>query len=346
MARTLIFSDPHLGVSRKANTTRASSQRLKHRVFEQTLRLVNGITPGTTVICCGDLFDKFSNDEKTLAQGIQVADRCHYILAGNHDSQKDLHKYSSFDLLLDEIYPSMAETALISMEMRTHVSDPYTFVPHALTQSRFEDILDSLNPNPNYPHNYLFLHCSWDRETDQESAGEEAALNLSRRKAQELLAKGFTRIFLGHEHKPTEALGGRVIVVGNPFPTSFGDLSEKRIIMLDPETDIMESITLYSEDYLHYKGPVSAALNRIAPFMDVVDDLGTEETAGIVRELLENKEVYAVRVHSTEEEIEMETIDRENIESLPEVVRKMVERDKPHLLELYDELVQSRGVQS
>lgn len=344
MAKALIYSDPHIGVSRKANTTRESSDRLKKKVFQ----VVNDLLSWPeyrmfTKICCGDLFDKFHNDEEAFLQGYEIASKTGIVLAGNHDMQKDLTLTSSLDAL-DKIFEALRDAAYPAPKILRHqnvgihsvVLHNHRFIPHRPTQEEFEKCLRDL-PATTEP-DYLYLHCSYERDFGNDYTGEESSLNLTDEMATKVLEKGYRRIFLGHEHKPAEYLDGRVIIVGNTYPTSFGDLSDKRFILLDTETDIVQSVPLFSVNDLTWHGPVSAAFENYKPFMSLVDDLGTEETAKIVRRLLSHEEVYAVRVHSQEKEIEMESVDRDRIDSLPELVRKMIEKDKPHLLELYDDL--------
>jgi len=345
MEHALIFSDPHLGVSRKANTTRESSKRLQKAVLDPALRLLANYKDKAMPICVGDVFDKFSNNEDILAQGIALCSQCEYVLAGNHDSQRNSKQMSSLDLLSEEVFVTGVAPKIILQSYKLKQEGPFTFVPHAHSQAEFENRLARARPSEKHPKNYLFLHCSYNRNLGADSEGEEASLNLTESLATELLNRGFDRIFLGHEHKPASYLGGKVQVVGNTYPTSFGDISDKRAILLHIDKDELEDVPLYAQHDLHFKGPVSGALSNPKPFMDVVDDFGTEETAKIVRELLSNPTVYAVRVRDTEEEIEMETVDRSRIDSIPEIVRSMIERDKPHLLETYDELVQGRRVQ-
>ena len=78
----VIMSDPHLGTNRGANTTVASRQHLKQTLFKQldnNLSTYSG--PGVTKIIAGDLFDKDTNDEAAILQGMQVMRKCDVILA-------------------------------------------------------------------------------------------------------------------------------------------------------------------------------------------------------------------------------------------------------------------------
>lgn len=72
--------------------------------------------------------------------------------------------------------------------------------------------------------NLLLLHCNWNMTVGQ----GENDLNLTQAKAAQL-AKYFDFIILGHDHHPRRELGGKVIILGNTHPTSFGDLGEKYV---------------------------------------------------------------------------------------------------------------------
>ena len=74
----------------------------------------------------------------------------------------------------------------------------------------------------------LLAHCNYELGEDRATP---TTLNLQNEHVEELL-QGFDYILLGHEHQPREYYGGRLIILGNVFPTGLGDISSKRIACL------------------------------------------------------------------------------------------------------------------
>lgn len=216
------FTDPHLGLVRRAHTTAESRLRLQQALFEQSMKAVTAQEP---VVCLGDLFDTASNEEAVVIQGYKIASQCFAVLAGNHDSTNRENKVSSLNLIesiLDD--NSKCDTCIV----RVNTSACFTFgkhtlvlVPHTLTQTQFESALSEAERIKG-ENLILCLHCNYDSPHDL----DESSLNLSEKRAERLL-ETFSRILIGHEHIPRAAFGGRLQVLGNIHPTSFSDISDK-----------------------------------------------------------------------------------------------------------------------
>lgn len=211
----LFFSDPHLGLERQSHTTPKSRALLQQAVYEQVLRILR--MSADVQYCLGDLFDRATNPESILLQGVTVARECH-VLAGNHDSTNRDNRISSLALLkaLDEtLYWSIITTP------RQFV-DPFSvyFIPHCLTQTEFEQHLENAPPG-----DILCLHCNY----DSPFAANEATLNLTRERAERLLGK-FRHILIGHEHNARSDFDGRLQLLGCTFPTSFHDAHTDKYI--------------------------------------------------------------------------------------------------------------------
>jgi DNA repair exonuclease SbcCD nuclease subunit len=115
--------------------------------------------------------------------------------------------------------------------------------------------------------------------------GSEATLNLTAEKAKRLLAKT-DYVFLGHEHQPRQALDGRVVILGNTHPTSFGDISDKYYWTLTP--DSLEK-TLCWEAEAHFVEADINSTDALFPagkdiqFVDVVGAVTADNGAEVAR---------------------------------------------------------------
>lgn len=224
----VIMSDPHLGTNRGANTTVASRQHLKQALFKQLdnhLSTYNG--PEVTKIIAGDLFDKDTNDEAAILQGLQVMRKCDVILAGNHDLPNRANKVSTVQLL-DElsgcdgtvVIPPVGGVRIEqgSAKCGTNI----TLIPHHATQQLFDEAIQAAINNP--IGGLVITHCNFDSDR---ATHDDASLNITREQAQALLDAGYEYILNGHEHNHSSHLGGRFVNLGNTHPTSMGDISDK-----------------------------------------------------------------------------------------------------------------------
>lgn len=228
-------------------------------------------------VCVGDFFDTYKNDQGDVLAALPAFMQTDIILAGNHDLLAHASSVSSL-VFLDQlckqlpldateqrplvIYgelgkPCVQEVALA--EENPGIGGGYKsrakmfFVPHVYTQELFEKSLKGLLAELKVATAagwkcYVFLHCNIDSGFAENS---DIALNLTTESAKALLAAGALRIICGHEHEPRDLLQGRLIVLGNTYPTSFGDISHKRVMTLDTATDEVFFDTCY-EAQDHY----------------------------------------------------------------------------------------------
>lgn len=241
MTSITVFTDPHLGRTMQAHTTVASRARLMDAIFQTTDNMLTGKIG--YAVCLGDLFDKFQNPEAVIQQGLAVARKCDYIMAGNHDITNDKTKIGSLELLAhlgQEYTNDHLGTILLSGfgEARCYlhkVGDcDFVFVPHHTTDDLFQQSLDDVTKWAHErritrsvkPKAYLCLHCNY----DSGFAVDETALSLTRKQAKDLLDAGIDYILIGHDHHPREDFDGKVIILGNMHPTGFGDITPKRVL--------------------------------------------------------------------------------------------------------------------
>lgn len=268
--KVTVFTDPHLGVSRQAHTTRESAARLKSELYEQAMMIIDDSKH--PLICVGDLFDKAQNNEATLVQGYNVASRCQLTLSGNHDELNREGVVTSLQALKD---------MGVKICSAPTMSDPYFeahgamyFVPHHASQELFllacgQAAIHAAEHRDGQAC-ILFLHCNYDFSL----AIEDNTLNLPASTATVLLEQ-FDKILIGHEHNPSLHQEGRVVILGNTMPTSFADISDKFSYTLDLETAELTKHLVWAKDN-HY---VEIELGSELPPMhgiEFVDVVGIE----------------------------------------------------------------------
>ena len=257
-----IFTDPHIGTSRSSHTTRESSKRLKSQLTKAAQDIVSR---GGNMICVGDLFDKAFNSEEVLLDGLDIASRCNYVLAGNHDLSNREGQITSIDFL-STLCESVIKCGKLSEPFFYPTDDKLMFVPHHASQEVFENALKLA-----YEHaddgDYLFLHCNYDAPFQT----EDNILNLSEEMAHFLCTK-FKYIFLGHEHHSSTKLDGSVIILGNTYPTSFSDICDKYVYILDTDTGELSKELIFSEKKASQKirYGMDTKLDEEIVFVDVI----------------------------------------------------------------------------
>lgn len=235
---TVIFTDPHLGGKRAANTTPASRARMQSNVFTTVEQLIGSTHLEEPIFCLGDLFDSYSNSEMTLIRSLPIVKRLNLCLAGNHDMVSDNVKTGSLELLMQlkdckDTHFAYLNFDEIGFDSSTVDNTKYFSVPHISDQTKFEmslsEVLAAAQDDPS-KHKYLFLHCNYDNPFC-----DETSLNLTKENTEELL-QVFDTIVLGHEHSHRVDFGGRLVVLGNTYPTAFGDVCDKFTMWVNDTT--------------------------------------------------------------------------------------------------------------
>ena len=251
-----IFSDTHLNVSRQAHTTAESSKKLNDRLYEQA---INCLSMEHENVIVGDLFDKTFNPEWAIIQGINIANQA-LVLAGNHDeTNREGTKCS-----LEVVHASGGQVVRQLRMGHPHVKviGDMILVPHHATQELFDQALEeaikiSMELRG---YRYLFVHCNRGEAIGDKS---DSTLYLSDEQEDKLLGY-FNRIFYGHEHKAATHKGDKVVVCGNTFPTSFGDIGTKYRYFLDTDTDVMTSEVIWDVE----TGFLEVTIGEELPTMD------------------------------------------------------------------------------
>lgn len=377
----IVYTDPHLGLQRAAHTTPDSKRRLQDAQFaavEAIHRLKAELKQegvANELFCVGDFFDTYSNPEELIQRAAPLLGEVDKCLSGNHDVVGRESKSGSLELL-DSLLPRIGGCNLEVIDApygqpqsqswfyQSH-DVSVTFVPHVATAGLFDDSLGmamegltkikaTLDVTAPYEEgggwkgkHYLFLHCNFDNEL---AAEKEATLNLSREDAQILLDHGFDYIVLGHVHQPSEHLGGRVIVLGNTHPTGFGDLGDKRIMLINPDgTPTFQQIysaeehelTIDLDDYLSGQVTIGPAVR----FAILTGDIGTARAVDLAKAVKqiwsETPNLMALRsVVTIQSTALVKATDTVSFSRLPEHIEKEL-ADRPALLAIWKEVTEN-----
>ncbi len=240
------FTDPHLGCVRTAHTSPISRKRLTTHLYNKALECIDILDDegAARIICLGDLFDTYSNTESVLLQGASVMGRVDYCLAGNHDISNDVNNVGSLQALRQLLNTVEHEEKVILGDSASVASAKavifgecnIVFAPHVMSQELFERALqEAAKLVKSSSLNILCLHCNVG-ESDGSSA-----LFLTKQ-MQDYLLPMFDKIILGHEHVPRELQDGKIVVLGNTFPLSFGEIANRYCYMLDTSTGELRKV--------------------------------------------------------------------------------------------------------
>jgi len=175
-----IFSDPHIGVNRQANTSTTSRKKIAQRAVDVTLsRLVNREEHG---VCAGDLFDKYRVEPGAMLQAMRILDRCYICMAGNHDTINDRDSIGSLEFLsrIGNTDICQAPYGAEYYDRKLLDKTALYFIPHVTAQAMFEQSLETVYAEAQQDkamHKLLFLHCNYDYAPERLTSAE---LNLTR----------------------------------------------------------------------------------------------------------------------------------------------------------------------
>lgn len=225
----LVLNDIHIGVQRKGGTTPASQEALRNYLFtafEETLVNSNE----ESLLIAGDLFDEFEVSPRDWVQTYQILqDWCVkkgslVLVAGNHDHSPKALRVSSFEMLCTVLKEQFGETVSVIGVDEWGVFIGGSVLAHCSNQDVFNQKLSQvLSICDEQSIKHVFLHANYDNNF---AAVSDHSLNVSEEQAMEFAAKGIDLIF-AHEHQARTknffGLTGKVIVMGNQFPSSVSD---------------------------------------------------------------------------------------------------------------------------
>jgi DNA repair exonuclease SbcCD nuclease subunit len=308
MTDILVFTDPHLGKNLVSHTTPESRRRLRDSLYEQVFGVLDRF-PRAKKVCLGDLFDRFQNQEDVIWQGMKVTKRLDYLMAGNHDLLNDRDRIGTLQLLHKGDAGPIQLTPFGEAQGFVHYVLPgvaFLFVPHHSTDALFHESLKAASDwvrgsKPSLTRAYLCLHCNY----DSGFATDDTALSLTRKQAKDLLDDGFDYLLIGHDHHPREDWEGRVIILGNTHPTGFGDITDKRVMLIRPDgRHEFHTVWLQETGYrlLDVNDLLAPDFNfavlGLAQFVEITGALAASQVmdlARAVRKLWQSCQPYAVR---------------------------------------------------
>jgi DNA repair exonuclease SbcCD nuclease subunit len=336
----IIYTDPHLGVTRTGNTTPRSRQLLRDSICNTLDDILMMKGANDHLICLGDLFDSYSNSEEIISEGMQVVARTDLTLAGNHDVVADADKVGSLELIA-ESYPGKVCRAAFNepTHLLTRLGDVIVgAVPHVTTQTLFEEALDQLYIAVSTDQlKILCLHCNF----ESPYALTETSLNLTKERVEKLLDT-FHYIVIGHEHQPREHYEGRLIILGNIHPTGFSDISDKRVAVVDASGVRFEQVWDPSMGYAEYQyDDIPTTFGTNAQFVRIKGSVPSEHIAQVskaVNQLWKTSPgLLALRSEVTVDDIVQEQQDDgATAETLPSLIAKELE-SSPAMKAMWEE---------
>lgn len=223
------FTDPHLGLAARTNTSSKSSPALDFRLNHTASKLAE--REGNKVMC-GDLFHRSHNKENIIADGIKIASQCDVVVGGNHDFTNRTDDLSSMDIVAgacDSVLMSQTGKVTIYPSLNFDSGETLTVIPHHSSQDLFDKAVDEACKHTG---DVVALHCNFNNPFVNDI---DTALNLTPDQAAKLL-KSYSYIVIGHEHIPRKEMDGRLIALGNTHPTGFSDISNKYVWTFDKES--------------------------------------------------------------------------------------------------------------
>ncbi|MFA5387945.1 MAG: metallophosphoesterase [Candidatus Paceibacterota bacterium] len=286
-----IFNDIHLSAARKTGTTQTSAAALKQFTFDSFEALLT-LAGDDHVVINGDLFDAFDVDGADFIQAYTIIAnwlvesaaqaRRLTLICGNHDWSPKAGRVSAFHLLTHFLNARFGGRVQVidfqSGFTRVWGEDNVFAIPHMPNQDLFD--LELAKVEPASGPAYLLLHANYDNNFAVEA---DHSLNVSADQAEALIEMGWMLVF-GHEHQTKQAKGGKVVIVGNQFPTSVADC-------LDCTEKLYASIENNTLE-LHQNIAIDTIFSRVdwreladdpgTPFIRVTGSAAAEEAADVV----------------------------------------------------------------
>lgn len=229
-----VINDLHLGARRQGGTTPASQEALRGYLQASFDKFLQSVQDRVLVIA-GDLFDGFDVETRDVITAYDsLSSFLHkrpgtlaslapenglVLVAGNHDWSPRGDKVSSFHLLAHMLKSRFGGRVLIvdhSVGL-SKVVDGVWAIPHMPNQDLFNlELTKALKVSE---LKFLILHANYDNKFTMHS---DHSLNVSREVAQMFAELDVTLVF-AHEHQRGSDLGGKVRIMGNPYPSSVAD---------------------------------------------------------------------------------------------------------------------------
>ena len=322
----LIINDIHIGVNRSGGTTVQSQVELQAAILQQLEANIE--EESHHVVVNGDLFDSFYIDLRQVINTYHVFFNWikeHQsrltLIAGNHDWSPKDGRVSSFHLLGFMLQKSNTGGIVEVLDYKKgfcHIHRNVYCIPHMPNQNMFDDeVLEAVKSS--HDGQYLLLHCNY---RNNFTANSDHSLNLSENQVDQLMEAGWTLI-IGHEHKGYTLRGGRVIVVGNQFPTSISDcIDDPEKCMLNLLYGGVEMITTWESagqyEEIDWKDLEHSSTE--AKFIRVVGVASIGESSDVVRAMSKFRQASTAFIVSNAVKVESHTLSSDiEISSMEEI---------------------------
>lgn len=349
----LIINDIHIGVNRSGGTTVQSQVELQAAILQQLESHIE--EESHHVVVNGDLFDSFYIDLRQVINTYHVFFNWikeHQsrltLIAGNHDWAPKDGRVSSFHLLGFMLQKSNTGGIVEVLDYKKgfcHIHRNVYCIPHMPNQNMFDDeVLEAVKSS--HDGQYLLLHCNY---RNNFTANSDHSLNLSENQVDQLMEAGWTLI-IGHEHKGYTLRGGRVIVVGNQFPTSISDcIDDTEKCMLNLLYGGVEMITTWESagqyEEIDWKDLEHSSTE--AKFIRVVGVASIGESSDVVRAMSKFRQVSTAFIISNAVKVESHTLSSDiEISSMEEIqsfnvfdalMSELSEDERDVIKQLYDQ---------
>lgn len=247
---TIILNDVHIGHNRRGGTTPESRERLRDYLldsFGSTMRLA--AEDRRDVLIAGDLFDDFVISQRDWSDAFKIlyiflkSGRNLTLSAGNHDWSPQGNKLSSFQSLCDVLevfFPENFRCVGINDFERALGNDSLWTLAHCANQDLFNALLEEVTLKLDKGDS-LIVHANFDNNF---AAQSDHSLNVTRAQAKAVIDRGALLLF-AHEHQAKTAMGARVQVLGNQWPTSVSDClgNDEKFLHLIEGDDLHRKVT-------------------------------------------------------------------------------------------------------
>jgi DNA repair exonuclease SbcCD nuclease subunit len=343
-----IYSDPHIGKNLTSHTTSESRRRLRNYISQHTAEIVDDFGEDGTILCAGDFFDTYSNSEDVLYSSMWAANKTSKILTGNHDVINIADRKGTLDIIgtvFDaRVVPCKFGKVNYQYVYQTLPSNTHiVMVPHHSSQALFEDALEDVLTaamTRKEDRHILIAHCNY----DSPFIHDDVTLNMTSKMAQRLLT-GFEYIFLGHEHTHRTDHDNRLIVVGSPHPTGFGDISDKFVVSLleDGGYPILKQTWSQHKNYLECDWKdVMVNLTVDHQFIKLTGEVTPSDIhslASVIRRVWKDFLPFAIKseVKILSGESSVSTLSRADTVRINEIIESEL-KGSPELYELWKEI--------
>lgn len=303
--KILLGTDFHVGFRPKQHVTTRSAEAYEAAVLEMANELA--VIPADLRIALGDVFHRYSNPETVVDQGHALLTNFHYVMCGNHDLRNNVDTLSSLQLIarLGDTTRILFTQGPVSRHTYVEGGLELTFLCHYYSQADFEAAVRSACQDVGRISEkaVLFLHCNVGDGHGKGIDAEQSSLYLTE-ELQDLVVEHFDLILVGHEHNH-RIVKDKIVVLGNHFPLSFGEMTEKYAWILDSETLELSPVLVWSRNRYLQMTPAQLVESCEVPlhpeiqFVDIQGELPLSQRAEAARAMMKlwktNPDLLAVR---------------------------------------------------